>query len=215
METRDKLLLPTLLESGWDDERGRLTPFRKSPYYEQLMTAYADLRVDLLYQSGLHGPGHIERVLLLGALIARNEGLSPADARLLLRCCAYHDLGRVDDWEDPEHGARSASMLASEAFAFARQALSTAELPILYAAVAAHSRSGKHRCELGERYGVSPADFTRYEEIAACLKDADNLDRVRLHDLDPSRLRHEESLALIPLAEELYRKYRELAGSTV
>ena len=142
---KKELLLPALLQSGWDCERGLLAPLRKSDYYELLMTAYADLRVDTLYQSGLHGPGHIERVLLLGALIARNEGLSPADTRLLLRCCAYHDLGRVDDWEDPDHGARSASMLASEAFAFARQDLSEAELPILYAAVAAHSRSGKRR----------------------------------------------------------------------
>ena len=213
METKHKLLLPALLQRGWDDACGRLAPFRKSEYYELLMTAYADLRVDRLYQSTLHGPGHIERVMLLGALIARNESLSPADARLLLRCCACHDLGRVNDLADAEHGARSAAMLASEAFAYARADLPDRDLPILYAAVAAHSVSDRRRREMGERYGVAPTDFARYGEIAACLKDADNLDRVRLHDLDPSHLRHEESLALIPLAEALYRKYRQLADS--
>ena len=98
-------------------------------------------------------------------------------------------------------------MLASDAFAYARADLPDRDLPILYAAVAAHSVSDKRRGEMGERYGVAPTDFARYGEIAACLKDADNLDRVRLHDLDPSHLRHEESLALIPLAEALYLQF--------
>ena len=202
-----RLRIPALLERGWDGSAGQLAALRQSEYYELLTDAYRELRTDTLYSSHLHGVGHIERVILLGALIARNEGFSRHDAMLLLRCCAYHDLGREDDGEDPGHGERSAKKLASAYFDFARRDLTAADLPILYAAVAAHSMSDKRRGETGLRYGVSDGDRARYEEIAACLKDADNLDRVRLGDLDPSHLRHEGSLALVPFAEELYREY--------
>ena len=202
-----KLRIPALLESGWDGRAGQIAALRKSEYYALLTDAYTQLRADTLYDSHLHGVGHIERVILLGALIARNEGFSRHDAVLLLRCCAYHDLGREDDGEDPGHGERSAKKLASAYFDFARRDLTAADLPILYAAVAAHSMSDRQRGETGRRYGIPDGDLARYEEIAACLKDADNLDRVRLGDLDPSHLRHEMSLALVPFAEELFQAY--------
>ena len=40
--------------------------------------------------------------------------------------------------------------------------------------------------------------------LASLLKDADGLDRVRLGDLDPRYLRHEESKTMVPFAERLF-----------
>ena len=46
-----------------------------------------------------------------------------------------------------------------------------------------------------------------YLELMACLKDADNLDRVRVDDLDVSHLRHRISVDLAPFAKVLYARY--------
>ncbi len=42
------------------------------------------------------------------------------------------------------------------------------------------------------------------------LKDSDGLDRARLYDLDPSFLRHSETLRWVDAAEELYRATADL-----
>ena len=207
MTIREGSIIPALLESGWDTEPPVLAALRGTAYETALREAFDSLRRDLLFNSALHGKGHIERVLLLGALIAQREALSPADTRILLLACSYHDVGRIGEGVEDLHGARSAECLRSGAFDRELSALSGTELTILLAAIAAHSVSGLRRLEYALRYGVPDAERPRYEKLAKCLKDADNLDRVRLGDLDPSRLRHAGSRALAPFAEALFEQY--------
>lgn len=207
MSMRGRIIIPELLADGWDTEPPVLAAFRGSDYDRALQEAFKSLRVDLLFESGIHGQGHIERVLLLGALIAQREALPPADTRVLLLACSYHDVGRIHDGRDEAHGARSAECLRGGAYDRELAALSGPERAILLAAIAAHSASGKRRMEFALRYEVPEAERPRYAEIAKCLKDADNLDRVRLGDLDPSRLRHAGSRALVPFAEALFEEY--------
>jgi len=47
-----------------------------------------------------------------------------------------------------------------------------------------------------------PAD--PHYRLAALLKDADGLDRVRLGDLDPRRLRHDQARSMVPFAQALF-----------
>lgn len=54
-----------------------------------------------------------------------------------------------------------------------------------------------------------PKELPRTHEhwrLAALMKDADGLDRVRLGDLDPRFLRHEPSITMVDFAEHLYRR---------
>lgn len=88
-----------------------------------------------------------------------------------------------------------------------RDSLNSQDQRILLAVIAVHSHSDQDMFRIGQKYQVADENMTRYLKLASCLKDADNLDRVRLHDLDTSRLRHHSSVDLVPFAESLFHKY--------
>ena len=184
-----------------------LKKFSVSDYCSLLMEAYEKLQINALYKSSLHGLGHIERVMLLAALIAWKEELSLYETRLLLLCCSYHDIGRVNDKKDDEHGSRSALMMENAALHKFLGDVQQQHLTLVYAAVAAHSLSDAQRGAVAEIYGVDSCHMQIFERIACCLKDADNLDRVRLRDLDPGRLRNRSSKTLVLIADRLYAEH--------
>ena len=200
------LILPEILESEWALSIEMIKDFKMSSYYLQLRHACSDLDISLLYKSALHGLGHIERVLLLGALIAWKEGLSDLDTNLLLLACSYHDVGREHDYRDEKHGLRSAEMIHNWNLP-AYSALPEKEQKILLAMVEAHSLNDSLMLKVGTSRLIEGKSMPRYFELAADLKDADNLDRVRLRDLDITHLRHRSSINLAPFAESLYLKY--------
>ena len=105
------MILPDLLNSEWASGSEMISDFKRTPYYTQLMHTCKTLNRSVIYESELHGLDHIERVILLGALIAWKVSLSDADMQLLMAACSYHDIGRIDDSVDNEHGRRSAEML--------------------------------------------------------------------------------------------------------
>ena len=205
-----KPLLLDLLYSAWASENEMLSQFRKTPYYPLLIHAYGTLDISVIYDSELHGLDHIERVMLLGALIAWQVSLSDTDAKLLLLACSYHDIGRIDDSVDDAHGKRSAEMLRRLDHLIPQAAFTDQELKILYAIITVHSLRDALKFDVGVNYKIETRFMDRYLELMACLKDADNLDRVRVKDLDPSHLRHKVSVALIPFAQSLYDWYQQM-----
>ena len=64
------------------------------------------------YQSNLHGVSHTRRVAFFASLIAENEGLDYGEKKMLFEIAKNHDIGRVNDFEDTEHGARSAKQVS-------------------------------------------------------------------------------------------------------
>ena len=201
------LMAPTILKTNWARENKVLAAFMETKYYTLVMKAFEQLDTCALYKSYLHGSKHIERVLLLGALIAWRESLDEHDTKILLYACAYHDIGRINDCRDDEHGTRSAEMLKSERFTWLRDSLNSQDQRILLAMIAAHSHNDHDMFRIGQKSQIADDNMTRYMKLASCLKDADNLDRVRLHDLDTSHLRHSSSADLVPFAESLFHKY--------
>ena len=200
------MILPDLLNSEWASRSEMISDFKRTPYYTQLTHTCKTLNRSVIYESELHGLDHIERVILLGALIAWKVSLSDADMQLLMAACSYHDIGRIDDSVDHEHGRRSAEMLRD--LRILPPALFTEEeLQILYAIITVHSMSDTLKIDVAGRYHIAPRQMDRYLELMACLKDADNLDRVRVDDLDVSHLRHQISVDLAPFAKSLYARY--------
>ena len=195
----DSLVLELLLNGDWapwTPVRDRLQKWRM---YPELVRTLRELKRDELFRSPVHGEGHIERVILLGALCAMERDLPDDDVRLLLIACSYHDTGRLSDWLDDAHGRRSAYKLERIT------GLTGDDLAMLMAAVEAHSRRDADMD--GILAGYAPKDPERCRELARLLKDADGLDRVRLSDLDVSYLRTPEAAELAEFSRWLFDAY--------
>lgn len=198
-------VLLDLMESPDDSiakEINELKNWNLFPVFEYYVKA---LKKDSLYQSHIHGLGHIERVLLFGGLIAMQNQCNEADARLLLTACSYHDIGRVDDSLDDGHGKRSAEKLPSVV------SLPGEDMAYVQAAIYAHSINDTCMEDVIRSYGIY--DKQRALKIARMLKDADALDRVRVCDLDPRFLRFPCSCQYVDFATILFRLYEKTANT--
>lgn len=199
---------------AWANENARIEKLINSEYGRFLREAYNALDVSVLYQSRIHGNGHIERTMLLGAMIAQALELSAHESRMLLLCCSYHDIGRRNDFRDDSHGNIAAKKLMSPDMKPKFRGYSAEDFKIMQAAITLHSISDKEIDNVARRYGLETHSTERYYRIAKCLKDADNLDRVRLGDLDPKHLRHQESIDMVPDAQWIFDKYKEAKKSS-
>jgi len=160
--------------------------------------------------SRLHGVTHTQRVHIHAKRLLELLAWSPADGELVLRAALWHDIGRHGDGVEPGHGASSAARAdelgltadlappdaAVVRFAILRHSLPDHGAPALAAELAACEDEGRRL-----------AEPERALRILWLLKDADALDRIRLglgECADPRRLRHEETVGLIPFAAALY-----------
>ncbi len=191
-------IVQLLNTANWDVDHERMQALKEWQLYPIFLETYRDLNEGALYHSRIHGSGHIHRTLLFAALIAQGEGLEEDVVRQYFRAACYHDVGRTFDGYDIYHGARSALRLAE---------LTGQEgdaLIQLQAAVTAHSRPDRDMEGILRSY--SPADYAATHRLACLLKDADNLDRVRLGDLKPSFLRHDSAKDLVDFAHRLFTR---------
>ena len=191
--------LELLLNGDWGPWTALRERLRAWSMYPELVRTLRELKRDELFRSPVHGEGHIERVILLGALCAMERGLPEEDVRLLFLICSYHDTGRLSDWLDDAHGRRSAFKLERIT------GLTGDELALAMAAVEAHSRRDADMEAILEEYRLP--DPERGRELARLLKDADGLDRVRLSDLDVSYLRTPEAVGLADCSRWLFEAY--------
>ena len=198
--------VPELLSAGALDDVAAVAELRRSAYYPLLRGAYGRLRTERLYVSDVHGQAHIERVMLLGAIIAMQQGFTPRQTELLLIACSYHDIGRVNDLRDEGHGKRSADALIRIPI----PELGEDELRCLRAAIATHSTKDALIEGFADEYRVPDGSRELCRLLCKALKDADNLDRVRIRDLDVRHLRFAESKSLDAATEAIFQKCRSL-----
>lgn len=201
-----ELIVPARLDA-WAEKNARIARLQGSCYGEYLLAAFRELQVSILYKSGIHGLGHIERTMLLGAMIAQAQALSEHETRMLLFACSYHDVGRSHDRRDDSHGAASAEKMLESPLREQLAQFDEADREIIRAAVTAHAISDWRMSETARLYGLEGEALDRYLRVTRCLKDADNLDRVRLGDLDVGHLRHEESVRMESDANYILREY--------
>lgn len=124
--------------------------------------------------AGTHGIGHITRVLVWTAQIADLVDL-PLRRSELLWAAGLHDVKRWTDGRDRDHGNRAADWVLTN-FALLRPDVATAVDLELVAELCRGHVPNDHLLE-------------RMPDELRVLKDADGLERVRIHDLDPCRLR--------------------------
>lgn len=140
---------------------------------------------------GIHGLGHVARVLVWGNRLA--ERLSGAGERIDLevvrRAAQFHDVGRVDDGRDAEHGRRSAEWVQAHGATLAPD-LTPEQL--------------QRVVDCCQWHVARDHDIQDMTVELRCLKDADGLDRVRIHDLDPLYLRTLDARRYVEDAWALY-----------
>lgn len=200
----NSMILRLINGENWGEYQPLVNSLKSWEQYPLFLETLDSLNYDALFDSRVHGKGHIERTLLHGAFCAMSEGLSREDTRLLFAACCYHDVGRIDDSVDDCHGYRSSKRLHS------LTGLDGEELKLVQAAVDAHSRNDKVLVKTVESHHLK--DFRRGLVIAELLKDSDGLDRVRIWDLDPKFLRRPASRDRAAFAKELYLRYQAAAG---
>jgi len=153
---------------------------------------------------GIHGSAHVTRVLVWSDTLAGLVGRSGAIRREELRwAAAVHDVGRENDGVDAGHGARSASWVDRE---LRRYRPEIGDLDVDFVA------------ELCRWHEMPDQQIERLSLELMILKDADALDRCRLGDLDPSRLRLPRAHSLIERAARLERRtcaYGQVSGADV
>ena len=147
---------------------------------------------------GIHGVGHVTRVLIWSAILANRIGLRSAMRyEELLWAASTHDVGRLDDGTDRGHGTRSAGWI-SEHLVAKRPAARNVDLGFV--------------AELSTWHEIPDDNIRRLSLELLVLKDADGLDRVRIYDLDARRLRTQHAARLADAAQLLFDRTR-YAGS--
>lgn len=162
---------------------------RIKPISEQLLRDFEPKRDWLLHDSEVHGVDHMARVFILQELICQQlEAEGVKVNRTATRYAAMaHDVGRLDEGRDLDHGRRSAAWMKQHL----TDKLSPEDLDTATYIVHWHVPPDNE----------APVMTTELQ----VLKDADGLDRVRLDDLNPSYLRTAAAKNLVQIAEDLER----------
>jgi hypothetical protein len=151
----------------------------------------------------IHGLSHTRRVLIHAQAIAAARDVDPDWFESLVLAVAWHDIGRGHDGREPEHGPNSVAKAK-------RLGLHAGVDPLIAArtffAIEWHSvsdyRAVDHAVTLDPGQQPEPGTLLR---VLWLLKDADGLDRVRIGDLDPEQLRHQEAAKRVEEAWRLLR----------
>lgn len=156
----------------------------------ELIMKFEPKQAWLSHDSQIHGLDHMTRVFILQELICSQlEQQGETINRHAVRwAAATHDVGRLDDGLDPQHGQRSAQWIKENL----HEHMSPEELDVASFIVHWHVP-----------HDHEAPDMTI--ELAI-LKDADGLDRVRLGDLDQSFLRTPATPQLVGVAQNLYQE---------
>ena len=146
-----------------------------------------------LHRSYLHGQAHVARVLVHALRLIEATG-AEAEAPRLWAAVYLHDIARRHDGGCKRHGADAWARLAGLPDVQAllvRGGVRAEDGPAIEAAVTRHCN--------GE-----PSPGEPHYRLMALLKDADGLDRVRLGDLRPEWLRHDEARTMVAFAQQLH-----------
>lgn len=187
--------------------------FVENNFIEQLKKEVNEIKREYLYDSFIHGINHNERVLFWAYYLVKNYELNDVALRIVLDGAKYHDIGRVNDLLDLEHGKRSA--LKIEQIVEDDIYQEKENLNMLKAIIEIHSLSD-HKAEyIIKKYELQNQRL--FIILFSILKDSDALDRIRstylknrFSALNPTYLRLDYSKDLLQATHELNEFYMKI-----
>lgn len=194
-----------------------LNHFQKNGKIKDIMEFDSKIQEDSnQYDSFVHGANHTRRVGFFARVIGENEKLSNTDMNILLYAVQNHDIGRVHDGEDKEHGEKSAEKLKQlfEENKIDRNIFSQKDMKLIYFMIENHSKSAKEN--EAAIMDLPQEEQDRYRLMLNCLKDADKLDRIRLgryDGLNSSRLQLPFSQKIVRMAYEVNDVWLDVADN--
>lgn len=148
--------------------------------------------------NGIHGLTHTKRVYILACIIADIEKMSEDDTTILMYAALYHDIGRTANGVCTEHGKQS--------FIKADNLIDNEYRETIKFIIENHCIDDIEGIETIDNYDI--ADKKKAIYLYKAFKDADNLDRVRINDLNVSFLRLKRSKELVNTAYFLYNEVK-------
>ena len=169
---------------------------------------YNALILPTLYHNpeGIHGVNHVRRTLLLALLMAYLDKLSDQQTRMLAYASVYHDIGREHDGKDDYHGYDSYEK-ATEQGLLSR--LPDKEIRIVKELIE------RHAIDDTLAFSLETIAEDIHDEVCFLLryfKDADNLDRVRINDLNADYLRTDIARQMPSVAQQLLVGFSQIVG---
>lgn len=164
-----------------------------------------NFKTQYLYKSSIHGIKHNERVAFFVGAIAYYENIPKDYWRILFDAAKYHDIGRIDDSIDADHGVRSADMIVENKIVDYEN---PEDLEILRYIVTYHSINDELALQAVNNYNI--VDVEKAKTLYNILKDADALDRVRVNSLNPKYLRTESAKSMVDLAYDFLYEHQQL-----
>lgn len=148
-----------------------------------------------------HNLAHTKRDMFLVTAIGTELNLSKRDIEILLASTLIHDIGRTHDWEDSKHGEKALNKITTELNSFSKD-----EQDLIKFIAVNHCKSKKENLEtLLQIEDEEKREY--YKKMLFIFKDADKLERVRINDLDTSRLEFEVSKQLVEVAKKHLIEY--------
>ncbi len=152
-----------------------------------------DYDKELFLPVGDYGIAHTKRAMLEVAILANIEKLSEQETKILIASAKYHDIGIKNDEKDREHGKNSISRLKHELDNFSEE-----DKEFIKFLIVQHSEDKKKNEEVIE--SLPETKKSKYKKLLLYFKDIDELEKVRLYDLNPLNLENEVSKKMINIA---------------
>ena len=154
-------------------------------------------------EEGAHSINHTIRVIFNSYAIGLLENIDENTLKIVAKAAMLHDIGRETNGEDSKHGvegAKIARKLLEKEGEFSKE-----DIDLICFIIEEHCLSSNQNKEDLSR--LSEEQRKKYEYCLSIVKDADKLDRVRLGDLDVTRLANDNSRKLVGMAKtELEKK---------
>ena len=149
------------------------------------------------HPDGIHGMSHVRRTLIFLLVLAYLDKLSDEHTRILAYASVYHDIGRQNDGADQYHGYDSYQKVIELGLL---DTLQDNEVCLIKELIE------RHAIHDIDAFSLETIDEDIRDEVRFLLryfKDADGLDRVRIHDLNVAYLRTEIARKMPLVAQQL------------
>lgn len=186
------------------------------PQYSYLIQKIASKEKLYLNESKIHGENHSNNVTLFATYIATLSNIQERDIKTIIEAAIYHDIGRVNDNFDYNHGTLGAVKYGAKISC--PNDISVNEVKFL---IEAHALAKVEDINLlFNRYQIPEKEQKRLYQMATILRDADALDRTRFqllnptNNLKPEYLTHDISKKMIESCQRLnYIIYQDYVKS--
>ena len=149
---------------------------------------------------GIHGVEHTRRVLILALSLIELLNNAIVNPQIIIYTALYHDIGRDGDGISYIHGYKSWRKV-NRLKLFENLDMTDSDKEIIGFIICNHCIDDEIAIKISEnKFGQQ---LTCVMKLLYLFKDADALDRIRIHDLNIDYLHYKESETLVKLAHLL------------